>query len=84
MQVTTFGGGDSDDSQELVDILEQSVILSMVDHGGVRMYVLRCNDQDLLAFAGSNNGGIVVYPPESFDAEFGGSVHDQARACLEG
>lgn len=83
MQATSFGSGDGDDSQELAEILEQSEILSMVDHGGVRMYVLRCNDQDVLAFAGANNAGFVVYPPESFDAEFGGSVHDQARACLD-
>lgn len=84
MQVTTYGGGDGGDSQELTEILEQSEILSMVDHGGMRMYVLRCNGQDVLAFAGGNNGGFVVYPPESFDQEFGGSVHDHARACPAG
>lgn len=83
MQVTTFGSGDGDDSQELSEVMAQSEILSMVDHGGIRMYVLRCNDQDVLAFAGSNNAGFVAYGPESLDQEFGGSIHDQARACLD-
>lgn len=83
MQITTFGIGDGDDSQELAEILNQSTTLSVVDNGSIRMYVLRCNEEDVLAFADHNNCGFVTYPCRMFDAEFGGSVHDQARACLE-
>ena len=83
MQITTFGSGDGDDSPELAEILDQSTILSMADHGGVRMHVLHCNGEDVLAFSGGSNGGFVVYPCRVFDAEFGGSVHDQARTCIE-
>lgn len=82
MQVITHGG-EGDGSQELADILEQSTILSTVDHGALRMYVLHCNDQDVLLFAGADNHCFTVYPCSSFDVEFGGSIHDAARACLE-
>ncbi len=83
MQVTTFGSGDGDNSPDLAEILGQSTILSMVDHCGARMHVLQCNVEDVLAFTGGSNGGFVTYPCRAFDAEFGGSVHDQARTCIE-
>lgn len=83
MQVIPFGDDTTDGSGELALILEQSQVLSMVDNGGVRMHVLRYDNQDILAFAGPNNSGFVVYPCSSFDAEFDGSIHDQSR-CLKG
>lgn len=70
------------DTQELADLLEQSKTLSVIDHGALRMYVLEFDRQDILVFADSSNNATVVYPPESFDAESGGSVHDHARAIL--
>lgn len=82
MQVISHGG-EHDGSQELAEILSQSTVLSMTDHGQVRMYVLHCNGQDILMFADPSNRCYTVYPCEAFDAEFGGSIHDQARACLE-
>lgn len=79
MQVITHGG-DGDGSQELAEILEQSTILSMQDHGGIRMYVARCNGLDILIFADCSNRCFITYPCAAFDQEFGGSIHDHARA----
>lgn len=78
MQTNTLTG-----AQELADFLEQSKILDIVDHGAGRMYVLEWNKQDVLAFADKDGNAFVVYPPESFDAESAGSVHDHCRACAE-
>ena len=77
MQVTTL------DPQQLADTLEQSRILSRNDVGAIRQYVLEFDKQDILVFADSSNNAFVVYPPESFDSESGGSIHDHARATLE-
>ena len=67
---------------ELSDLLDESEILDMVDLGGIRMYVLDFDKQDVLVFSSSASDAFVVYPPESFDAESGGSIHDHARAIL--
>jgi hypothetical protein len=75
MQVNTVN------TEELADLLEQSKILSIEDKGGVRQYVLEFDNQDILVYAGTD-GAWVTYPPESFDAESGGSIHDHARASL--
>jgi len=69
------------DTEQLADLLAESEILSLDDHGDVRQYVLTWNGQDILVFAGTS-GAWVVYPPESFDTETGGSTHDQCRASL--
>lgn len=62
----------------LADILEQSTILDITDHGGMRMYVVEFDGADVLIF---ESGGVFwsVYPCGTFDAESGGSVHDHAR-----
>jgi len=79
VQVTTLN-----DAQELAAFLEQSEILDTVQRGATRMYTLEFDGQDLLVFADSGSGAaFVVYPPESFDAEAGGSIHDHARAIAE-
>lgn len=78
MQVTTL-----DDAQELADFLEKSEILDTTDHGATRMYTVTFDDQDLLVFADSTGKAFVTYPPESFDVEAGGSIHDHARAIAE-
>lgn len=72
------------DAQELADFLEQSEILDITDQGATHMYTVTFDDQDLLVFADSTGKATVVYPPESFDNESGGSVHDHARAILAG
>lgn len=71
------------DAQELADFLDQSKILEITDHGAIRVYVVTFDNQDLLVFADSNGRATVVYPPESFDSEAGGSIHDHARAIAE-
>ena len=71
------------DAQELADFLEQSKILDITDHGATRMYTVEFDNQDLLVFADSTGCATVVYPPESFDLEAGGSIHDHARAIAE-
>jgi hypothetical protein len=78
MQATTLN-----DAQELADFLEQSEVLDITDHGVTRMYTVNFDSQDLLVFADSTGKATVVYPPESFDAEAGGSIHDHARAIAE-
>ncbi len=78
MQVNTLN-----DSQELADFLEQTRVLDITDHGQTRMYTLTFDDQDILVFADSGGKALVVYPPESLDAESGGSIHDHARAIAE-
>lgn len=78
MQVTTLN-----DASELADFLEQSKILDTTQHGAVRMHTVEFDGQDLLVIADSNGAAFVVYPPESFDAESGGSIHDHARAVAE-
>ena len=77
MQVTTV------DIQQLADTLEQSRILSIVDLGSIRKYVLEFDNQDILVFSNGSDNSFVVYPPESFDSESGGSIHDHARAILQ-
>jgi hypothetical protein len=71
------------DAQELADFLEQCEILDDTQYGAIRMYVVTFDSQDLLVFADSTGKATVVYPPESFDAEAGGSIHDHARAIAE-
>ena len=71
------------DAPELATLLEESNILSMIDHGASRVYVLEFSGQDILAFADASGNTTVIYPPESFDAESGGSIHDHARAIVE-
>lgn len=66
--------------QELADILTESITLDITKHGSLRMYVLDFAGQDILLFADSNNDFFAVYPPESFDVESGGSIHDHSRA----
>ncbi len=78
MQVNTVG------VTELADLLEQSKVLDIADYGSTRMYVLEFDRQDILVFADPNSDSFVVYPPESFDHECGGSIHEHARAYLEG
>lgn len=68
------------DAQQLADLLEEATILSMIDHGAQRVYVVEFAGQDLIAIADGEGRATVIYPPESFDAESGGSVHDHARA----
>ena len=71
------------DAPELAELLEQSEILTVIDQGLTRMYVITFDRQDILVIADSSNHATVVYPPESFDAESGGSIHDHARAIVE-
>lgn len=71
------------DAQELADFLEQCEILDIVDLGTIRKYIVEFDSQDLLVFADISGAAFVVYPPESFDAEAGGSIHDHARAVAE-
>lgn len=78
MQVNTIG------ITELADLLDQSWILDIADFGSIRMYVLEFDQQDILVFADAANDAFVVYPPESFDLECGGSIHELARAYQEG
>lgn len=78
MQINTL-----DNAQELAEFLGQSKILDITDHGETRMYTVTFDDQDLLVFADSTGQATVVYPPESFDSEAGGSIHDHARAIAE-
>lgn len=79
MQTTTLN-----DAQELADFLKQSKVLDMTDLGAMRQYTVEFNGQDLLVFADNGSStAFVVYPPESFDAEAGGSIHDHARAIAE-
>lgn len=68
------------DAQELADFIEQANVLTMIDHAGLRVIVAEFAGQDVLAIQGLSDGAIVVYGPEAFDAESGGSVHDHARA----
>lgn len=68
------------DAQELADFLEESTILTFYSHGSMRVYVVEFAGQDLIAIADGEGRATVIYPPESFDAESGGSVHDHARA----
>lgn len=58
-------------------------ILSIVEQGATRMHVLEFDGQDVLVFSDSSKNATVVYPPECFDAESGGSIHDHARAMLQ-
>lgn len=44
------------------------------------MFVVEFAGQDLIAIADGEGRATVIYPPEAFDAESGGSVHDHARA----
>jgi hypothetical protein len=75
MQVIAHTG-----SQDLAEILEQSNVLDITDHGSLRMYTVEFDGQDILIFADSSNNFFSVYPPEYFDAESGGSIHDHTRA----
>lgn len=75
MQITHLN-----DAQELAGFLEQSTLLTHYDHGAMRVYVVEFAGQDLIAIADGEGRATVVYPPEAFDAESGGSVHDHARA----
>lgn len=70
-------------AEGLADLLAQSQILDTTDLAGVRQYTLEFDGQDIFAFAGSSGEAFIVYPPESFDAESGGSAHDHCRACLD-
>ena len=65
---------------QLADTLTESNVLEVIDNGPLRTYVLEHRGQDILIFEASG-AATVVYPPESFDQENGGSVHDHARAC---
>lgn len=67
------------DSEQLAELLKQSNVLDMVELGSHCMYVLEFTGQDILAFADMTGAATVIYPPESFDAESGGSIHDHAR-----
>lgn len=58
-------------------------ILSTVEQGAILMHVLEFDGQDILVFANGSKNATVVYGPESFDAESGGSIHDHARAILQ-
>lgn len=78
MQANTIG------VTELADLLEQSRVLDITDFGSLRMYVLEFDRQDILVIADAANDAFVVYPPESFDRECGGSIHEHARAHLVG
>lgn len=78
MQVNTLN-----DASELADFLEQSQILDTTQQGGMRMHTVTFDGQDLLVFADNSGAAFVVYPPESFDSEAGGSIHDHARAIAE-
>lgn len=71
------------DAAALAELLEQSTVLDIIDHGTSKMYVLEFDKQDILVFADTNNEASVVYPPESFDVESGGSIHDHARAIRD-
>lgn len=66
---------------DLANTLEQSQVHEIIDNGPLRTYVATTNGLDVLIF---ESGGYVsvVYPPEAFDSEFGGSIHDQTRASL--
>ena len=63
----------------LADILEQSTILDITDHGGMRLYTIEFDGSDVLI---CERNGVFwsVYPCGTFDAESGGSAHDHARA----
>lgn len=66
-------------AEELADFLAQSNVLTMIDHAGLRVIVAEFAGQDVLAVQGLGEGAVVIYGPEAFDAESGGSVHDHAR-----
>ena len=63
----------------LADLLEQRKTLDITDHGGMRMYTVEFDGNDILIFE-SNGSFWSVYPSNVFDAECGGSIHDHARA----
>jgi hypothetical protein len=84
MQVITHGD-QFDGSEGLARILEDCEIHSMVDHGAMRLYVVTLyGNQDILLIADQNNNVFSIYASESFDAESGGSIHQQARADCDG
>ena len=67
-------------SDQLVELLHDSTILDTIDNGPQRVYVLHYSGSDILAVWDPITGGAtVIYGPETFDAESGGSVHDHAR-----
>lgn len=68
---------------ELATTLEESQIHEIIDNGPLRTYVYTTNGQDVLIF---ESGGFVsvVYPCTALDAEFGGSIHTQARSIAAG
>ncbi len=70
------------DISEFADLLADpdTQILDTLDFGSTRMHVAIVNGLDVLVFADSSGNATVVYSPEAFDAESGGSVHDHARA----
>ena len=70
----------TDQCEELSNMLEGSTVLSTIDHAGIRLYVVNRDGKDSLIFSGTNNSGFVVYPCES-DASWGGSIHDLARSA---
>lgn len=74
MQVNTIN------NSELAELLEHCKILTIVEFGSTWMYVLQFGAEDILVFADPNNDAFVVYPPDSFDWESGGGIHDIARA----
>ena len=72
MQVSTL------DSQQLADTISDCAVLDTVDLGPMQMRVMTYEGQDVLTFTAGGET-FIVYPPESFDAESGGSIHDLVR-----
>ena len=70
-------------TEQLATVLESSRVLSIVDEGSLRTYVLTHEETDILIHTSMGDRHVVVYPCHAFDAESGGSVHDHARAAFD-
>ena len=71
------------DTNGLVELLQDSKTLDIIDNNAQRIYVLEYAGADILAITEPAQGGAtVVYGCSQFDAESGGSIHDHARQAL--
>lgn len=71
------------DITQLADTLEHAERLQTIDHDGQLVHILSFGGSDLIAVVNPITGGAsCIYSCQSFDAESGGSIHDQARALF--
>ncbi len=71
------------DHDEFAALLGDAKKLQTIDSGNQQIHVLDYAGQDILAIETGSEKITVIYPPESFDDESGGSIHDHARAILD-